>query len=251
MSHRLIPKRRVLVAASLLCAGMLSSVSAAPKVYTCVAANGRTLTSDRPIVECLDREQRILAPDGTLQGVVPPSLTADERSERENRERQLAAARQMRAEAVKRDRSLVTRFPDVESHLKAREAALTNLQIAMRASELRQRELANERKPLLNEAEFYAGKALPPKLREQLDANDAAMAAQRDAQVNQRAELERINTSFDIEQERLKRLWAGAPPGSLDPAADVAVPAKPLTLPAANPVVAQPAKPAAVRSGKL
>lgn len=247
MSHRFEPTRRALMTAALLCAGMLSDVTAAPKVYTCVAANGRTLTSDRPIVECLDREQRILAPDGTLQGVVPPSLTADERAERENRERQMAAERQMKAEAVKRDRTLMMRFPDAESHQKAREAALTNLQIAMRASELRQRELAIERKPLLNEAEFYAGKALPGKLREQLDANDAAMAAQRDAQVNQKAELERINSYFDVELERLKRLWAGTPPGSLAPIADAPVPAKPLALPV-RPVAAPPAKPVAARS---
>jgi hypothetical protein len=243
MSQRFEPITRSLITAALLSAGMLSSVCAAPKVYTCVAANGRTLTSDRPIVECLDREQRILAPDGTLQGVVPPSLTADERAERENRDRQLAVARQMKVEAVKRDRSLVLRFPDAESHQKAREAALTNLQIAMRTSEQRQRELANERKPLLSEAEFYAGKAMPAKLREQLDANDAAMAAQRDAQVNQKAELERINSYFDIELERLKRLWAGAAPGSLEPIAEAPVP------PAK--AVALPAKPAAVRSGKL
>jgi hypothetical protein len=235
MTLRFDPTTRSLIAAALLCTGTLSTVYAAPKVYTCVTANGRTLTSDRPISECLDREQRVLAPDGTLQLVVPPSLTADERAERENRERQLAAQRQLKAEAVKRDRSLVMRFPDLESHQKAREAALTNLQIAMRTSELRQRELANERKPLLSESEFYAGKALPAKLREQLDANDAAMAAQRDAQVNQKAELERINSSFDVELERLKRLWAGAAPGSLDPIADAPAAAKPVAARSGKP----------------
>jgi hypothetical protein len=236
MSHRFNSTRRTLMAATLLCACILSSAWAAPKVYTCVTANGRTLTSDRPIAECLDREQRVLAPDGTLQHVVPPSLTADERSEKEAHERQLAAEKQMKAEAVKRDRGLMARFPDAESHQKAREAALANVRVAMRASEVRQRELANERKPLQSEAEFYAGKPLPGKLREQLDANDAGMAAQRDAQANQKAELERINSYYDIELERLRRLWAGAAPGSLDSTADASSAA---------------AKPAATRSGKL
>jgi hypothetical protein len=114
---------------------------------------------------------------------------------------------------------------------------LTNVRVAMRSSETRQRELANERKPLLSEAEFYAGKPLPGKLREQLDANDAATAAQRDAQVNQKAELERINAAFDVELERLRRLWAGAAPGSLDSPTDAAA--------------AAGAKPVAARSGKL
>ena len=66
--------------------------------------------------------------------------------------------------------------------------------------------------------EFYKGKALPAKLREQMAANDGAIAAQRDAQRNQQAELERVNKLFDVELERLRRLWAGAPPGSLGPA---------------------------------
>jgi hypothetical protein len=244
MCHRFNLRTRLLITVALLCAtGATSHVYAAAKVYTCVTANGRTLTSDRPIVECMDREQRILGPDGTQQGVVPPSLTADERAERENRERQLAAERQLKAEAVKRDRALMLRYPDAESHQKARDAALTNLQIAMRTSELRQRELVNERKPLLSEAEFYAGKALPGKLREQLDANDAAMNAQRDAQANLKGELERINNSFDIELERLRRLWAGAAPGSLG-----SIPEPP--VPPAK-AVAQPSKPLVVRSGKL
>ncbi len=221
-----------MLAAALLCTGAISGVCAAPQVYTCVAANGRTLTSDRPIVECLDREQRVLGPEGTLQRVMPPSLTADERSERESRERQLAAERQLRAEAAKRDRNLMQRYPNAQAHQKAREAALTNLQLSMRTSELRVNELAGERKPLLAEAEFYVGKALPGKLREQLDANEGAIAAQRDAQANQRAELERINKFYDGELAHLKRLWAGAAPGSLGATGDAPASAAVATPPA-------------------
>ena len=32
---------------------------------------------------------------------------------------------------------------------------------------------------------------------------------------NQHAEEVRINNLYDVELERLKRLWAGAPPGSM------------------------------------
>jgi hypothetical protein len=76
-------------------------------------------------------------------------------------------------------------------------------------------ELAAERKPLLQEAEFYKGKQLPAKLKQQLDANDAAVDAQRSAIQNQQAELERINRLYDAELARLRRLWAGAPPGTV------------------------------------
>jgi hypothetical protein len=85
----------------------------------------------------------------------------------------------------------------------------------MKASEKRMEELAAERKPLLQEMEFYKGKPLPAKLKQQLDANDAAVEAQRSAIQNQQAELERINRLYDNELARLKRLWAGAAPGTL------------------------------------
>ncbi len=68
---------------------------------------------------------------------------------------------------------------------------------------------------MLAEAEFYLHKPLPLKLRQQLDANDAAAAAQRSLVQNQKEEILRIDSLYDAELERLKKLWAGAPPGSL------------------------------------
>jgi hypothetical protein len=207
--------------AVLVCAGLVAvsdAAWAANQVFTCVAASGRTMTSDRLIAECMDREQRVLSREGLLLRIVPPTLTADERAEKDARDRRLAAEKEARAEAVRRDRNLVQRYPNTEAHQKAREAALADVRTSIDLSDLRQRELAAERKPLVDEAEFYKGKALPAKLREQLAANDGAIAAQRDAQQNQQAELERVSKLFDSELTRLKRLWAGAAPGSLGPA---------------------------------
>lgn len=246
-THLTTPCARSLLCGALLIAGAVSSVTAAPtagQVFTCVAANGRTLTSDRLIGECMDREQRVLSRDGLLVRIVPPSLTADERAEKEARDRRLAAEKEAKAEAARRDRSLMQRFADAETHQKARETALADVRTSMQLSELRQRELAVERKPLLDEAEFYKSKPLPAKLRQQLDANEAATAAQRDVQNNQKAELDRINKLFDIELARLKRLWAGAAPGSIGPASTEAASAAAAT-PASK---AAAAKPVAVRS---
>jgi len=232
--------RRLLVAA-LLCLGAAAGADAAPvagQVFTCIAANGRTLTSDRLIGECMDREQRLLSRDGTLLRIVPPTLTADERSEKDARERKAIAEREAKAEAVRRDRNLLQRYPNEQSHQWAREAALADVRTSIQLSELRQRELAVERKPLLDEAEFYKGKALPAKLHQQLDANEAAATAQRDAQNNQKAELERVTKLFDTELARLKRLWAGAAPGSIGPATAEAASAA-ASAPEAKPVAAR------------
>ena len=215
--------------------------ASAAGIYTCIDDQGRRLTADRPIASCTAKEQRVLNKDGSLQGDLP----ADPDRRRARREGGRASASWPRrarrsSEAVRRDRNLLARYPNEAAHRKAREAALDTVRAAMKASEQRLRDLAAERKPLLAEAEFYVGKPLPPKLRGQLDANDAAAAAQREAAVNQEAELERVNRLYDAELARLKLLWAGAVPGSLGPIAPQRMPSpvassasnlKPSTLP--------------------
>lgn len=193
-------------------------------IYTCVDDAGRRLTSDRPIAECTHKEQRVLNRDGSLKTVLPPTLTADERAEKEARDRREAERRAAQADAVRRDRNLMSRFPNREAHDKARAAALDTVRLAIKASSLRLEALGLDRKPLVDEAEFYAGKALPKELKAQLDANDAAFAAQRSAMQTQEAELERINALYDAELAHLQRLWGGAAPGSLGPVAVTPVP---------------------------
>jgi hypothetical protein len=206
--------------------------AAAAPIYSCSDDHGNKLTSDRPIAECANREQRLLNTDGSVRKVVPPTPTADERAAAEAAERRAVAERAAQQDAVRRDRNLVIRFPNEAAHRRAREAALDDVRKAVRSSEARVKLLAAERKPLLDEAEFYAGRPLPAKLTQALDANDAAVEAQRTLVQNQQVEVVRINNLFDVELERLKRLWAGAPPGSMGAlvvarAAQASSPAKP------------------------
>lgn len=186
-------------------------------IYTCIDDKGRRLTADRPIAECAAKEQQVLNRDGSLHSVIPPTLTAEERAAKEARERAEKEARAAANDAVRRDRNLMVRFPNEASHRRAREAALDTARLAMKATEFRLRDLAAERKPLLDEAEFYLGRQLPPKLKAQIDANDVAVEAQRSVNATQQAEVDRINRLYDAELERLRRLWAGAPAGSLGP----------------------------------
>jgi hypothetical protein len=195
---------------------------------------GRRITADRPIAGCTAKEQRVLNKDGSLKMVYPPTLTVEERAEKEAAERKAAEARAAHADAVRRDRNLLARYPNEGPHRKAREAALDTVRMAMQAGQRRLAELEAERKPLLDEAEFYIGKALPPKLRAQLDANDAAIAAQREAAVSQQAELERITRLYDAELARLKQLWGGAVPGAMGPIPTSQRPVSPVAAGAPN-----------------
>jgi len=211
-----------LVAATVLVAGgampTVASAQGMQKsagIYSCIDANGKRLTSDRPIPECASRDQRLLNSDGSIRQVVPPVPTADERAAIEARQQEEALARAVQREAIRRDRNLLQRFPSEAAHNKARQAALEDTRKALRISEARLAALEKERKPLLDESEFYVGKQLPLKLRQQIDGNDATTEAQRDLLQNQKAELVRVNELYDLELERLRKLWSGAQPGSL------------------------------------
>lgn len=222
---------RLLPLAALLVAGPVLAQDGAPGrgIYTCTTADGRKLTSDRPIPECTSREQRVLNPDGSQRTTLPPYLSPEERAVKEAADRRAAAERIAQQDAVRRDRTLMLRFPNEASHQRARNAALDDTNKAMRISERRIKDLNTERKPLLDEAEFYKGKPLPGKLKQSLDANDASIEAQQVLIENQKAEVVRINARFDAELARLKKLWAGATPGSLPPLSELPATSPPTT----------------------
>jgi len=186
----------------------------AGSIYQCVDSSGKRLTSDRPIAACTDREQRQLNPDGSVKRIIPPSMTSEERAALETTERAEHAKHVTKKDEIRRDRMLALRFPNLAAHNAAREAALNDVRRAVRTSESRITSLAVERQPLMDEAEFYVGKQLPAKLKQLLDANDAATDAQRSLLQNQQEEIVRINANFDAELERLKRIWAGSAPTS-------------------------------------
>lgn len=218
----------VLLAVAVAPAAQAQKAAASSSIYTCLDDKGRRLTSDRPIPECTAKEQQILNRDGSVRGVHPPTLTAEERAAQEQRDRKANAERMAALEITRRDKNLLARYPDEAAHRKAREAALDTVRLAIKATEARLKELAAERQPLLNEAEFYQGKRLPPKLKAQIDANDTATEAQRSAAANQQAEVDRVNLIYDTELARLQKLWAGALPGSMGPLVPIARPPSPV-----------------------
>jgi hypothetical protein len=236
------PVARLLLVALVSALPTLQAARAAettsPRIFQCVLADGRKVTSDKPIAECMTagKPQRELNKDGSEKAIVEAPPTEDEKAERERLRRQREAERTAYEIEVRRDRDLLKRFPNEAAHGKAREKALDDVANSVRNSENRIKLLLQERKPLMDEAEFYVGKPLPNKVKLGLDANDAALEAQRSLVQNQQTEVVRINALYDAELARLKKLWAGATPGSLGPAP---APTAATTTPAAATSVAR------------
>jgi hypothetical protein len=204
-----------LVAALLLAVVATASLAqtprpGAPEIYTCVDAKGRNLTSDRPIAECLDREQKILNPSGTVKAKVGPNLTAQERSALEAKEKAELEERARLNEEKRRDRALLVRYPNKTMHDKERAVALAQIGVVRQAAVNRVDELQRQRTAVLDEMEFYKKDPTkaPASVRRQLEEVNISLAVQARFIADQDAELKRVSFRFEEELFRLKQLWA-------------------------------------------
>lgn len=188
-------------------------------------SQGRKLTSDRPIRECIDREQRELGPSGTVRRVIGPTLTAQERAAQEAQRRKEQEELARVAEERRRERVLLARYPDKAAHDTERANAITQVDEVAATAAKRIAELQVRRKTLDQEMEFYRkdpAKA-PMALRRQIAENDEEVQEQKRFIAGQDQEKRRIHQRFDEELAQLRRLWANQSavphvPGMVEPA---------------------------------
>jgi hypothetical protein len=178
-------------------------------IYSCVDGKGRRLTSDRPIVDCLDREQKELGTSGTVRRVVPPSYTAEERARIEEQRRVEDQERARIAEERRRERALLIRYPNQAMHDKERMEALKQLDEVIDAVKKRVTELGAQRKEIDLELEFYQSdpKKAPAWLQRKLEDNAQQVQVQNRFLSDQNLEKQRINARFDEELVKLRTLW--------------------------------------------
>lgn len=179
-------------------------------IYTCIDAHGRRITSDRPIQECIDREQRELGPSGTVRRVVPPSYTAEERARIEAQRRAEDEARARVNEERRRERALLIRYPNQDAHDKDRAVALAQVDEVVDAVKKREQELVTQRKEIDLELEFYQNDPtrVPAWLKRKLEDNEQQVQVQKRFLSEQDQEKRRINERFDEELAKLRQLWS-------------------------------------------
>ena len=200
-------------------------------------AKGRRLTADRPIAECIDREQKKLSPSGTVKAKIGPALTAQERAAEEAKAQKAMDERRRLADEKKRDRALLARYPDQASHDKERAIGHRRWQdevIAAAQQACRRTAGANASGWTSSWSSTSKDPSrMPPTLAAPDRRKRQRTWRRRSASWRTRnCEKKRINARFDEELAMLKRLWA--PPGGRAPSPRQAAPA------AANPAAAKP-----------
>lgn len=218
-----------MLTAGWILAVLVSGNAVAQAIYTCVDGKGRKITSDRPIPECIERSQQEITPSGTVKRVLGPSLTAQERAARDEKDKLNAEIVARESEEKRRNRALLLRYPNRTAHDKERALALAQVDEVIKAAAKKTTELADQRKLIGTEMEFYAkdpSKA-PVALKRRAEENESAAAISRRFIAEQDMEKQRVNLRFDEELIKLRQLWA--PMGS--PAADASSGPKTATKP--------------------
>ena len=203
--------KRALLAIGMVAAGTvcLTGGVAAQGIYSCTDAKGRRITADRPIAECTDREQKELTPWGSVKRIIGPSLTALERAAQEEREKVALELKAFLLEEKRRDRALLVRYPSRQVHDKERSDALAQIDEVIKASDYRAIELADQRRVVDAELEFYREdpSRAPAALRRRLDSNETSLGVQKRFLIQQELERKRVTARFDEELLKLDPLW--------------------------------------------
>ena len=197
------------LAAALATTMPTQSLAQAGGIYTCVDSKGRKITSDRPIAECVDREQKVLNPSGTVKAQVGPTLTAQERAALEEKQREAAEEQARKDEEKRRDRALLVRYPNKSVHDNERVEALKQISVVKTAAFNRVNELKKQRVSIDAEMEFYKKDPVkaPISLKRQIEENAQSQAVQMRFIADQEGEIARVNARFDEELVRLSQLW--------------------------------------------
>jgi hypothetical protein len=141
-------------------------------------------------------------------------LTAQERADKEAKEKREIEERGRSIDEKRRDRALLTRYPNKGMHDQERQEALEQIGVVIQAAKNRLDELAKQRVAIDEEMEFYKkdpSKA-PAYVRRQQDENIQSQAVQKRFIGEQETEIKRVNARFDDELVRLRQLWTTISP---------------------------------------
>ncbi len=194
----------VLVLAGLTAAG--ATLHAQTRIYTCKDANGKTITSDRPLPECQGREGRVLSGQGATVKKIEAPLTPEQQAARDIEDQKKRQEDELRREQARRDKALLNTYAGVDDIESKRQRALAQVEREARESERRISLLERQASENRAEAEFYKKKQMPADLKRKLDENEAALKAEKHLLASKKSEVAQVNVKFDEDKRRYVEL---------------------------------------------
>lgn len=190
--------------AAAVAAGTLAAAAQA-QVYRCVDAQGRRITADRPIPECVDRVQQVVHASGVVR-TVDPSLSEAQMASQREFQRQAALEQAAQKEAARTNRALRARYPTAASFEQQRMATLGPLQERVAFARRMHDELAGRHQAALIAHTGKGAKAGAPST--ELEFTTQQLRYQQSMLKNYEEELRALTAQFDQHLVRLRVLWA-------------------------------------------
>jgi hypothetical protein len=221
---------------TLLALSTASAVQAQVKaqVYTCTTATGRKITADRPIPECMDREQRELQTTTGRVNILKPKQTEAERWAEREAQKQTERDKEAALQQQRLDQQLLARYPDdaaleekrsyMLGEVKKRWAPTLNEQAQI---DVRRKEIsaaAEARRKAGKTTDFSAAKEAAQLERRTLQLQPMVEKAQ--------ADIDQVNHEMDANLARLRHLRGQAQAAR---AMSLGQPAPAASTPAAKP----------------
>jgi hypothetical protein len=190
----------------LLAALLALPVGVQAQLYVCTTPGGRTLTGDRPPPECQNVQIRELNRDGSVRRIIEPPLTSEQRKKRDDEEKARRERERAAQEQLRKDRALLEAYAGEDEIESARDRVLAERQALIDRANQQLKEFKIDRKRLEDEAEFYAKREMPEKLKRAL-ADNTSLQEQQLRQIEDiRADMQRINEHYDSDLRRYREL---------------------------------------------
>jgi hypothetical protein len=191
---------------------MLAHWNAQAQIYMCKDASGRTITSDRPLMDCMGRAMREYDRKGNLRRDIPAPPTPEQKREMElqtekRKQDELAADEQKRV-----DLAIRGRFHNEAEIEMARKRAVEGVRENVRRETGVLTLLEKRRQGSQAQADSYRKKnqAVPPDLQRSLDDAETGVRQSRKVIADHEAELTAINAKHDETLKRYRIISEGA-----------------------------------------
>jgi len=188
-----------------------ASSQAASEFYCCQDSNGRRICSDMLPDQCRGRPYKVLDSGGNIMREVGPPPTAEERqaqvAENLRKKQQDEAAR----EQYRKDQALLDTYATPQDIDLSQRKAENDVNLAIAATQTKITEVMNKRRKLLEEAEFYRKKALPPELAKDLRTVEHEIKVEQELLDVKKHDFELIRTKYDADRQRYQELTRRRP----------------------------------------
>ena len=198
--------RRALLLGGIGTAALLGQPALAQQFLYVCNSHGHTISGGLPPPECKGEDIRELNPDGTLHRLIPAPLTAEQRRKRDEDEAARIEEEEKQRAQSRKDRSLLETYGSVSEIEAARTRTIASRQVLIDRAEQRIAQYAKERKRLDDEAEFYAKREMPAKLKDAFQANKELTAQQEKTKSDVLQEIRALNDRYDADEKRYREL---------------------------------------------